>query len=481
MRYLILIMTIYFTFLIISFYFIILGNFDLLLSWWLCIGLLLLPLILSFQMRYFSLKTLCVISFITQTVTLPFFYLHKNYFSGAHIKPFNFKPVDCFYIFSKVLLFLFGIIFFFIIFYNFFSSLKGRLRNFNFKKSFNQPVKLFGKSNNIYLFLILIVIIILMIPLHLWMFSLHIGLVGIEPPKMPLKLSGLLYYFTHFFIPIFLGYLYLKATNNYIISYLTTSIILIYALFAGLITFSRLTMFLIVFPILWKLYIEHRYKILSIMAIIVCINYEIISGFREFCYFYKSFDFSYFISYFVKSFLDFNINNVINIINKILIRIEGFENLVNAEYYNLYNVGSPFEFILRMIWYKLSPINGDLHHIEWQGYIPQEGFFNGGSLLSIAVILGQAGIIWILISSIITALILVVIEKCLQIIGRISHLSYYHVRAIIFILTLLYFIDAGSTIFVLFFLLTFIISSLLSFLTFLNFRSNWKSFFKIIS
>jgi hypothetical protein len=132
-------------------------------------------------------------------------------------------------------------------------------------------------------------------------------------------------------------------------------------------------------------------------------------------------------------------------ISQILSRVEGFNNLVMAQYYNPDHVVGAWGFILRMIWRNLSIFNVDLHSIQWQGHVLPEGFYNGGALLSNAVIIGNAGLWWVILSALVTAIMLIILEKSCNRISRKYELFESIRSPIIIYMSLLFFTETGGS------------------------------------
>jgi hypothetical protein len=132
------------------------------------------------------------------------------------------------------------------------------------------------------------------------------------------------------------------------------------------------------------------------------------------------------------------------LVSHILNRIEGFNNLVMAQYYDPDAVVGAWGFILRMIWRRLSEFDVNAHSIQWQGNLLPEGFYNGGSLLSNAVIVGNTGLWWVVLSAIVTAIILVILEKSCSRISRKYKIFESIKNPMIIFMSLLFFTETGG-------------------------------------
>ena len=86
------------------------------------------------------------------------------------------------------------------------------------------------------------------------MFQNGISIVGVEPPRLPFKLSGILHYFTKYVVPLTLGYLYYRSPRN-----LPTALLLLgYGLLLGLTSVSRSALVLVLLPVLGLAWIDRR-------------------------------------------------------------------------------------------------------------------------------------------------------------------------------------------------------------------------------
>ncbi len=404
------------------------GEFDAMLAWWMAIALLLPPLLWAFKTRYVALITICSIAFATQFITLPFFYLDREEFAWGHVKPFGFTALEAFPMLAKVSVFLLVLIIFFRLFYRI-SFIGGSLCKLATSLPATSASTVLDRKHQkiniglsphrksgLYLLLIILIIAAL-VPLNLWMFSQGIGIVGVEPPHLPYRLSGILHYFTKYITPLALTYFYFKTMRGW----LPMLLLLSYAWVLGLTSLSRSSLMFVLLPVLYFAWLDRRRLILVVAGFGASIGYSFVSLARTFVYFVSAgksggkFDTG--IGAICLSIISdpesriLEISSILRILGDIFGRIDGFSNLVMSQYYNSYKVIGPWGMVLDMFWQGLAPMDLDLHHIQWQGNVLPEGFVNGGGLLSTAVILGNAGLWWITIGALVAAALLVVLEK----------------------------------------------------------------------
>lgn len=451
------------------------GEIQGMLAWWLAIAFLLPPLLWALKTRYVALITICVITFVTQFITLPFFFLNKEDFAWSHVKPFGFTALEVVPMFLYVAVFLCALIILFKSFYGF--SLFGRTKKI--KDNWAQTAAFLSngtanaslsmrtvKNKNSWVFSVLIIIIIAIVtPINLWMFSMGIGLTGVEPPTLPYKLVGFLHYTTKFIIPFVLGYLYWKTKRGWLLML----ILLSYAWILGLSSISRSALVFVMLPVLAAAWLSRR----NIMAFVAffgtIVGIAFVNLARTFVYvitanqsgastennigsivynIISSQDSPFRESYFL-----------FNVFVGVVGRVESFASLVMADYYNLTEVISPFGFVQRMVWRGLAPFDQDLHHLQWQGNILPEGFYNGGSLIANVIILGNVSLLWLLISATVASLLLVILEKTARGVVRKYNLPHVFAIALIAFLSMIFFIETGGSVtFVYPILLLFILS-----------------------
>ena len=426
------------------------------LAWW-SASLLLLPgLLLALRSNFVTLKVICLIACFTQFVTVPMFFLTRDDFSWGHVKPFGFTAIEVWPIFLKVgaFLVLLALCFHFLSRLPFFSvrnhktgMVAQHIQAGQFTDELQKP------SRHPWIYVVLIVLVIAAVtPLNLWMFQQGISIVGIEPPRLPYKLSGILHYFTKYLVPLSLGYLYYKTRHG-----LFPALLLLgYGLVLGLSSVSRSSLVFVLLPVLAIAWLERKRLVLFVTGAVLVIAFSLVSQARNFVYLVtvdksaKGTDSGIFeiLSNVLGDieWMDFPL--FFRIFTGILDRIEGFGNLVMSHYYDPNAVSGAFGYILNMIWYPLAPIDIDLHHIQWQGNVLPEGFVNGGALLSRIVIVSNDNLIWIVAAALVVAVILLTLERSVQ---RLA-MKYEWPTAIDFFfisfMTINFFISSGSVVFV---------------------------------
>lgn len=468
------------------------GEFEALLGWWMSIGILLPPLLWALKTRYVTLRTICLLTFATQFVTLPYFYINRDYFGWGHVKPFYFTAVEAWPILAKVMLFLFSLIVFFTQLYRVrliggSESLRSRRfllpaspLKFRSFLSENAPHKKHGRRTSLYTFLLIILITIL-VPLNLWMFSRGISIVGVEPPRLPYKMSGILHYLTKYIIPLLLAYLYWNTKRGIF----PMALMLGYALLLGLSSISRSSLVFVMLPVFAAAWFDRRLTLLIFAGLGTVIGYSLVSFSRDFVYVITSGNIEAVtnisvLSILTKIMLDVDIRLlegafILKAFERIFNRIEGFENLVMSQFYDPNAVNGPWDIFIGMIWQGFTDIDLDLHHLQWQGNVLPEGFVNGGGLLSSVVIIGNVNLLWILAIAVVVACILIILEKSVNRAVVRYGLSDLVALQIIGLLSIFFFIGGGGgRIFVYPWLLLIVVSWLPPLYRFNKMNSRWQ-------
>jgi hypothetical protein len=439
------------------------GETEAMLAWWMAIVLLLPLLLWAFKTRHIALITISLITFFSQFFTLPFFYIGRDDFLWGHVKPFGFSAWEAFPMLSKVMLFIVCLILFFRLLYRLtlyygssspcscrFNLQSSQLKQKSFIVHNAQHLK---PSRNTYLYTFLLVLVIaILVPLNLWMFSQGIGIVGVESPRLPFRLTGILHYLTKYLIPLLIAFLYWKTKRDFF----NMAVMLLYALILGLSNLSRGTLILVMLPVLAAAWLDRRLLLLMIAGLGAFIGVASVNLARNFVYIVTAGKTGAITDSGILSIIssifedtdgylrraDFHLSTFVAIFD----RFDGFSNLVMSHFYDPYAVNGPMIMILGMIWQGLAPVDLDVHHIQWQGNVLPEGFMNGGSLLSSVVIIGNANLLWIFLFAFIASCILVSLEKSVRRVAALYGLSELVATMLIGMLSIFFFNSGGGSV-----------------------------------
>jgi len=424
------------------------GEFHTVLAWWALI-LLLTPFVFwSMRLPYVALRTIVLTSFLTQFFTLPFFYVYKDLFIYQDIKPFEFTYTEALPILLKIALFLATFIIFFRLFYRILFPGRRHLKTIN--SSIFPYERKFKPRKNCWQYVVLIVVLIaILLPISFWSYSQGIGLTGVDPKvRLPFHLIGILFYLVKFITPLVLVYLYYNTSRHWAL----TLLLLTYAILLGWLTVSKGVIIMIVFPVLIMAWLDRSRLIFLFGGLFAAIGIVLVTQIRTYVYIVSdgvSFsDTSVNIfSLSVKSFyviwgkLDLIL---FEFVKATIGRVESFFNLVMSQYYDPNLVDSAPDFLLRMIWKGFSPIDTGLHSIQWQGELLPQGFYNGGSLLSNIIIVGNSNLIWVVVGAIIASMMLVILEKSIHVISFKYKINSVYSSFAIFYFSIVFFLESGG-------------------------------------
>jgi len=430
------------------------GYFQALVSWWILMILFFPILIWSIKTSYIAPKIFCIVSIFTQVVTLPAFFIrNSDDWVWAGVNPFEFTVLETLPIIGKIALFLYTFVIFVYFFYrvsikkifmnNYISSNLKQIRALQSYATFSVR-----RKNPVLILCCIVLLISGLIALNLWSYSMGLGLTGVQPPKLPYKLSGIIFYFTKYLTPFLLGYLYSQTKRDWPLAL----IFLFYAWIFGLSSVSKGAVLIIMVPVIIFAWIDKRYIVLFFSVVGTLVGVTVAAGARAYVHIVQNgvagsnTEINVF-QLIINVLADPNteiwgLDYIPLILVGITARIEGFGNLVLAQHYDPNAVIGAAGFALRMIWANLVNFPVDAHHLQWIGRVIPEGFFSGGAILSTIVIMGNSSLLWIVIGAMITALILVINEK---IVNRFVYTYSKMVKfkgAIIFVLTLLFFTEA---------------------------------------
>lgn len=376
---------------LMSFVFLLIGEYELTLAWFIMFFFLLPCLIFVQRVPFLSIKVVVWFVLVTQSVTLPLFYLRaEDYEFQAH-RPYNFTGLESLQIFIPL-----GLLSFTLVLISFvFSKLhiiKNYIRFFQnhnnilskSKNNFNDTYLLTysptrGYRSHILAPLGIVAIVMIMIPVNSWMFTMGIGLAGVAPPQLPYKLSGALFYLAKFLIPLILIILYTQSNRK---SYFIILVLGVYSIFLGLSTVSRgAALSVLIAPIAFSL-IDKRMGLLVISIIFASVSLLLASLARNALFIVESgfstADLSLgLIGTFFFALRGVDFVNSLLILPSIVGRFEGFQNLFMSSQFNPDAIGGTLEIFLKLIDHRLIHFDHDAMHLEMRGHTVPYGFYMG--------------------------------------------------------------------------------------------------------
>jgi hypothetical protein len=420
---------------------------------------------LASRTRYISLRLFCYITLITQLVTVPVFFLRSNDYEFSEYRPFGFSLTDIFPPFILLGIFLFlvaisvklaQIIFGSPLHLPFLSqqvSDKDCLKNIVSKDEYPK-IKIIG----------IFLAIVISLPLKFWMFDLGIGIVGVQPPLMPYKLSGILTYLFNMAVPILIGYLYIKTKRN---SLVLALIIHAYSILIGVSAASKSAALFSIAPIFIFAFLDKRWIIFIFSILISGISILIASESREIIHIINGNSIEAYVDLGViqtlfKTFQQLDWSwNLFFIYSSVVGRIFSFQDLWLSYNFNSEVVGGPISLFLSSIKTGLVRLDHDALHLEYLGHTIPYGFYGvGASLNSWMMMACNSALLMLLPFAIYAAATIIVLECSLMRVALKYEFSPNITNTLLFFFTLWFFAGPGSNEFLFIFISVIIFSYL---------------------
>ena len=393
---------------------------------WMVVVCLLPAIWLTLGTSSIVLKIYCATVLITQVVTVVPFYLLPDRYAFSEYRPFGFAPLDALQAFLILGIFLWLVAFL--------VKLIDRV--------LGSPVKLDGVSPNAMMAKItsevdrsrsassirapkhnalfsigILFIIVISLPIKSWMFDMGIGLVGIAPPRLPFRLTGILFYSFNYLVPIALAYLYIKTKRN---SLLLALIVSAYALVVGVASVSKSVVFLSLAPIIAFACLDRRWTILIFTSLISGLGVTLVSLARGIVHVVDGGAVIAFTELGVLGTLAKAVANwswspeSLLVFIDIARRFEGFQSMWLASQFNSDAVGGAWNIFLTVASFGKwgEEMGHDAIHLEFLGYTIPAGLYGvGGVFNSWMMMAVNKNIIMVLPFATYAALILVILER----------------------------------------------------------------------
>lgn len=402
---------------------------------------------LSVKVNIFSVQLFCFTSLSTQLITVFTFYTLKSEYSFMHHREFYFRFYE---VLSPLLLvgsFLFCTILLTILLEKIFKTFQDKnryvIKNYFIQKLLNHK----NRNNSKKYVLLIIMLIFISFPIKVWMFNRGIGLVGIEPPRLPFRLSGILFYTFSYLFPVIISALYVLSNN---LSFKLTFLITFYSFLIGIASLSKGVFLLSFSPVLIIALINKKwFTILYGFTIFPLSIFSILAA-RGITYatdglgvYKNSIEF---LSLLKNIFLNFNFSiENLAIFSSIAGRVEGFESLFLASKFDVNKIGGSFNIFLKTLSSRFINFDHDILHYEFLGYTIPLGFHNvSGTINTYMLFASNNNLIFLFIFSAYLAVILIFIEKMTLKALIKYNLNIYYFFGIIFISTLWFYTGPGT-------------------------------------
>ena len=338
----------------------------------------LLPaLLLNKTVKTYSVKIFVGFTCLISTVSLFFFYLNsEQYFFGGH-RPFDFH----FYSALRVSLILGTFLFLIMIGENL-------LRSVNFRNGQRKristhiqnghefSISLSGYSRSPFNSTIIMSLIILSLPIKIWMFNNAVGLVGVAPPRLPFRLSGILYYCFNLIVPLLIAYLYLGSKRKFFLG----SIILLYGLLIGILSTSKFVFLVCAAPVVILSLLDKRWIMFAISSVLVAVGLSFILFGRTLVHqvsdgtsFAEVGNGSLSLILGILTDIEFSSDMFFAFVG-LVDRIEGFTGLHLSSSFDPISVGGHWGIFKAAIYQPWANLDPEAMHLEFLGYTLPAGF-----------------------------------------------------------------------------------------------------------
>lgn len=357
-----------------------LGERQLVIGWWLMLACLITPILWVQRSQFVSVKLFVWVAFISQAVTMPIFYLLPEAYPSQSHRPFGFTGLEV----LPVGIRLGGFLLVFLMVTSFlqrFIIKPPPLFNANERPSLRALLQNMSRVSQQESFIstgLILSIILIMIPLNSWMFETGIGLTGIQPPSLPYRMSGILFYLAKWIVPGILAFLYLRTKKN---SVLLVIILASYGLFLGVATSSRSAAFsLIIVPVVLA-FLNRRWFLFSIGSMLGLISIGVATASRAVTHMASvgssAADTSLGILITVfEATTFFEWSKLVLILPALVARMTSFEGLFLASQVDPSSFGGGFSVWIKTLNWGLAELGHEAVHLEHVGYVPPVGFYN---------------------------------------------------------------------------------------------------------
>lgn len=326
---------------------------------------------------------ICIAAGIS-VATLFAFYLAPEVYNFNGHRPFGFGVLSAFQVSA-----LLGLFFWLLLVIDFVIGLlrvmpKKRILKRKLSVFVNEPYNVLLPADSRQKNSILLLLLILTIPVKLWMFSNGVGMVGITPPELPFKLSGLLFYLFNWIIPWFIALLYVRSSRSSGIFLF----VIITGIISGICSLSKaVLLFYFISPTILALYDKHWIRF-GFSVIACSLGIAAILSARSLLFLVTDGEVLLNLSYQISTLLPILVtelnfsSEIFSVLVGVMDRIDGFQSLFLSSEFNPNAVSGEWQLFLRFLYAPWSEISTDSMHIEYLGYSLPAGFISVPSTIT---------------------------------------------------------------------------------------------------
>ena len=422
---------------------------------WFLVTAFMLPLVfLASSTKLFSVRLFIFIGFVTQFITVPFYYLFPESYSFHNEKPFAFDGDEILYIFPYVSIFLLLVILFSKWlrerigsneYYRHRSGIRGQRLVVNHAEAVEGPSKQAWKYK-----LALLLLTGLLIPYSMVLFNYGIGITGVEPPRLPYRLSGIMIHLKNMVFPLVVGYLYIMGGRR---SYLAFVLMCLYGLILGVSSASKGVVLLVMAPVIVFALIDNKRLMVMVGAVVASFGVFFAAATRNFTYVLDGTRLSADTTQGIVEILgqllltsELDFRHLLMFV-QIAARVESFQSIILGSQFNPDAIGGSLAVLKQALSHSFVVWDHDAYHIEWQGSTVTEGANNVGSILAMMLMASNGTVFMVPVFAAMVAIVLTTMELRLEVVARKYNLHFYVARGALFYLTFLYFTAPGYRLF----------------------------------
>lgn len=404
--------------------------------------------LVSSLIKSFVLQLLVGIALVTQMISVPLFVINRDTYSAigwSAVKDFQFTIAEFFPIYTELAFFLVVVIFCVAPFIKLLKFPELHLGH-NVHSSASRPAATAKRGGYL---ILLILAIILIAPLNLWMFSNGISLVGVDPPRLPFRLSGILHYVSTLVVPVVLTAIYSRTSR----SYAPAGWLMLYAFILGATQVSKGALLLVMLTIFYCAVVDKKYLLLSVSTIFTLVAVQLIVLLRNVVYVVtgekSGADSGGGLMMALDRMLDegFDGFSIADTFTLIVDRIEGAQSIILASKFNVEAIGGV---AAAFKWFNFNSWNvfdADAYHLEYIGVTLPEGFVaGGGGLLSKALLVTQSDPLYLVAFAINVATYVLMGEWIARsIFLKYAVPAYYYIVGGVYVL--FFYVGSGSSVF----------------------------------
>lgn len=409
---------------------------------WVVIFCLLPAVWVALGTSYLSLRIFCATALITQVITVPVFFLQADRYAFGGHRPFSFTTMETLPVFLLLGMFLWlaaSVV-------KLSQSVIGK--PVQWTDSRTHFVTASSAKHQTMFVIGIILLIAFSLRVKFWMFAMGIGIVGVAPPQLPFRLSGILFYTFSYIVPLSIGYLYLKTNRS---SLLLSSLIAVYALLIGLSSSSKGVVLLTMAPIIAFAWLDRRWTILGASGLLAGFEVILVTASREIVHISDGLTTGSFVDLGTIGTLAETLARLewspemLLIFVDISKRVEGFQGLLLASQFNPDVVGGAWAIFAKSINGPWADLGHDAMHLEYLGYTIPMGFYGvAASLNAWMLMAANQNVLMVLPFVIYAALTLVILEKMLMRAARKYRLPLPLAQSVLFFATLWFYTGPGT-------------------------------------